>query len=180
MGDAGKDIKSIAIQMEKDGIKFYNDLANTTFHPMGKMMFKSFVEDEKLHAKRLRALLSAPKEKSQKKEKDTVNPRERLVTIFQEMGEELKKKVDANTNDIEAVRLAMELEKKGIEFYDMATREASDPRDSETYRFLAGEERVHFGILKNTLDFLEKAELWAAESEGRIYDLWMTMVNKKA
>jgi predicted Ser/Thr protein kinase len=32
-------------------------------------MFKSFVEDEKLHVKRLRALLSAPNEKSQKKGK---------------------------------------------------------------------------------------------------------------
>lgn len=180
MDDAVKDIKSIALQMEMDGIKFYNDLASKTLHPMGKAMFKSFVEDEKLHVKRLRVLLSAPKEKSQKKEKGTVNPRERLITIFREMGEELKKKVDANTNDIEAVRLAMELEKKGIEFYERATREASDPRDSETYRFLAGEERAHFGILENTLDFLEKTELWEAESEGRIYDLWMTMVNKKA
>ena len=40
MGDDVKDIKSIAIQMEMDGIKFYNDLASTTFHTMVKMMFK--------------------------------------------------------------------------------------------------------------------------------------------
>lgn len=180
MSDTAKDIKSIALQMEMDGIQFYNELVSRTLHPMGKMMFKSFVEDEKLHAKRLRALLSAPNEKSQKKEKCPVNPRERLITIFQEMGEELKKKVNANTNDIEAVTLAMELEKKGIEFYERATRESGESRDSETYRFLAGEERVHFTILKNTLDFLEKTELWEAESEGRIYDLWMSTVNKKA
>ncbi|MBI2556122.1 MAG: hypothetical protein HYW13_01640 [Planctomycetes bacterium] len=58
MSDSLKDIKSMAIQMEMDGIKFYSDLAAKTLHPMGKAMFKSFVEDEKLHAKRLRALLS--------------------------------------------------------------------------------------------------------------------------
>ena len=49
MADTLKDIKSIALQMEMDGIKFYSDLANKTLHPMGRAMFKSFVEDEKLH-----------------------------------------------------------------------------------------------------------------------------------
>jgi rubrerythrin len=95
------------------------------------------------------------------------------------MGEELKKKVSANTNDIEAVNLAMGLEGKGIEFYEQAAKETTNEKDGETYRFLAGEERVHFSILKNTLEFLEKTELWEAQNEGRIYDIWMNMVNKK-
>jgi len=179
MNDALKDVKSIALQMEMDGIKFYNDLANKTLHPMGKAMFKSFVEDEKSHAKRLRALLSVRKEKNQTKKKSVVSPRERLITIFQKLGEELKKKVSTTTNDIEAVKLAMELEEKGIEFYEQAAKETSDEKDNETYRFLAGEEKVHFSILKNTLEFLKKTELWEAENEGRIYDLWMNMVNEK-
>ena len=179
MNDALKDVKSIALQMEMDGIKFYNDLANKTLHPMGKAMFKSFVEDEKSHAKRLRALLSVRKEKNQTKEKSVVSPRERLITIFQKLGEELKKKVSTTTNDIEAVKLAMGLEEKGIEFYEQAAKETSDEKDCETYRFLAGEETAHFSILKNTLEFLEKTEMWEAENEGRIYDMWMNMVNKK-
>ena len=33
-----EDIKSMAIQMETDGIKFYSDLAAKTLHPMGKAM----------------------------------------------------------------------------------------------------------------------------------------------
>lgn len=179
MGETLRDIKSIALQLEMDGIKFYSDLAGRVLHPMGKAMFKSFVEDEKSHVKRLRSLLSARKEENLAKENGAVNPKERLVTVFRKMGEELKKRVDVNTNDIEAVRLAMELEEKGIEFYEQAAQEASDREDSETYRFLAGEEKAHFSILKNTLEFLEKTELWEAENEGRIYDIWMSMVNKK-
>lgn len=179
MSDTLKDIKSIALQMEMDGIKFYADLANKTLHPMGKAMFRSFIEDEKLHAKRLRMLLSDHKEMTQTKEKNEVNPRERLVNVFQKMGNELKKKVSVNTNDIEAVKLAMEVEEKGIEFYEQAAKETEDARDSEVYHFLAGEEKTHFGILKNTLEYLENTELWEAESEGRIYDMWMNMVHKK-
>lgn len=179
MGETLKDIKSIALQMEMDGIKFYSDLASKTLHPMGKAMFRSFVEDEKSHLKRLRSLLSVRKENDQIKEKDAVHPKERLITVFRKMGEELKRKVTMNTNDIEAVKLAMGLEEKGIEFYEQASREASDVKDSEIYRFLAGEEKTHFSILKNTLEFLEKTELWEAENEGRIYDMWMNMVNKK-
>ncbi|MBI2556121.1 MAG: hypothetical protein HYW13_01635 [Planctomycetes bacterium] len=95
------------------------------------------------------------------------------------MGSELKKKVNVNTNDIEAVKLAMGIEEKGIKFYEQAAKETCKNKDSETYRFLAGEEKTHFSILKNTLEYLENTELWEAESEGRIYDMWMDMVNKK-
>ncbi|HHT9107435.1 MAG TPA: ferritin-like domain-containing protein [Candidatus Wunengus sp. YC63] len=179
MSESLKDIKSMAIQMEMDGIKFYSDLAAKTLHPMGKAMFKSFVEDEKLHAKRLRALLSTQNETVQAKGKSAVNPRERLITIFQNMGDELRKKINVNTNDIEAVKLALGIEEEGIKFYEQAAKESQDKKDSETYRFLAGEEKTHFSILKNTLEYLENNELWEAESEGRIYDMWMNMVNKK-
>lgn len=180
MSDTLKEIKSIAIQMETDGVKFYSELADKTLHPMGRAMFRSFVEDEKSHIKRLRALLSDHSEKNQTQEKSQASPRKRLITIFRQMGEEVIKKVDAGTNDIAAVKLAMELEEKGVEFYEKAAREAHDAVDRETYRFLAGEEKVHFSILKNTLEFLEKTELWEAEHEGRIYDMWIDMVNKNS
>lgn len=174
-----KDIKSTALQMEMDGIKFYNDLADKTFHPMGKAMFKSFVEDEKLHARRLRALLSSDKETTQTKEKDKNNPRERLTTIFQKMGNELKKQVNVNTNDIAAVKLAIEIEENGIKFYEQSSKETKNEKESETYRFLAGEEKTHLSILMNTFEYLENTEMWEAENEGRIYDMWMNIVNKK-
>lgn len=176
MGDTLKDIKSTALQMEMDGIKFYSDLANKTLHPMGRAMFKSFVEDEKLHAKRLRVLLSSP---TVVEKKDTRNPAERLSTIFQEMGEALKKKVNANTNDIEAIKLAVKIEEQGITFYEKAAKNTADVKERELYRFLAGEEKIHLSILKNTLEYLENTELWDEEDVGRIYDMWMNMVNKK-
>jgi rubrerythrin len=141
-------------------------------------MFRSFVEDEKLHAKRLRLLLSNQKELVQSKEKTDTNPKKRMNTIFREMGEELKKKVNINTNDIEAVKLAIEVEGKGIQFYEQAARDATNGMDRDTFLFLATEERTHYSILKNTLEFLEKAELQEAGNEGRIYDVWMNMVNK--
>ncbi len=178
MNDALKEIKSIAIQMETDGVKFYSELADKTLHPMGKAMFRSFVEDEKSHLKRLRTLLSGHGAKDQTTEKSPVNPRKRLITVFTQMGDEMKKKVNASTNDIGAVKLAMELEEKGMAFYEKAARETQDIMDRDTYRFLADEEKVHFSILKNTLEFLEKTEFWEAENEGRIYDMWINMVNK--
>lgn len=177
MSDSLKEIKSIALQMETDGVKFYSELADKTLHPMGRAMFRSFVEDERSHIKRLRALLSGQSGKDQAPEKGPASPGKRLVTIFRQMGEETKKKVNAGTNDIAAVKLAMELEEKGVEFYEKAAREAPDAVDRETYRFLADEEKVHFSILKNTLEFLEKTELWEAEHEGRIYDLWINRIH---
>src|SRR3990167_4409466 len=150
MSDSLKDIKSMAIQMEMDGIKFYSDLAVKTLHPMGRAMFKSFVEDEKLHAKRLRALLSTQNDTIQAKGKSAANPRERLITIFRNMGDELRMKINVNSNDIEAVKLAMGIEAKGIKFYEQAAKESQDKKESETYRFLAGEEKTHFRSEEHT------------------------------
>lgn len=177
MTEVVKDIKSVALQMEMDGIAFYTDLANKTFHPMGKAMFKSFIEDEKLHAKRLRLLLSAHNGPVHLKEDNTGDPREKLLSIFREMGEELKKEVHANTNDIEAVKLAIEMEESGVRFYEEAVGKVIDKRDKEVYRFLAGEEKMHYRMLKNTLEYLEKMALQQAENEGRIYDMWASIIN---
>jgi rubrerythrin len=179
MGGTLKDIRSLAIQMETDGIKFYTDLANKTFHPMGKAMFRSFAEDEKLHAKRLKALLSAPEAPAKSQGKKEESPQIRLVTVFRKMGEELKGKTIAGANDIDAVKLAMEAEEKGIVFYEKAAKEAGGPKEREIYTFLAGEEKTHLGILQNTLDYLKNTELWEAESEGRIYDMWIDMIHKR-
>ena len=120
-------------------------------------------------------MLSSPPEIEKK---DGKNPQKRLSTIFREMGEELKKKVNVNTNDIEAVRLALKIEEDGIRFYEKAVNDTADVKEREMYRFLAGEEKVHLGILKNTLGYLENTELWDAEDTGRIYDMWMNVVNK--
>ncbi len=180
MSDNAKtDTRTAAIRMETDGIKFYNDLAAKTLHPMGKAMFKSFAEDEKSHAKRLSSLLSGDNEASSSAEKHPAHPGERVVSIFQKMGKELKNKVDVNTNDIEAVRLAMKMEESGTKFYEQAAKDARNTKDVETYHFLANEEKIHCAILKNTLECLENAEKWEAEKEGRIYDVWMNMINKK-
>ncbi len=178
MGKVLKDIKSSALQMEIDGIKFYNDLAEKTFHPLGKAMFKSFVEDEKLHVKRLKTILS-DKRTSQTDVNDITNPKERLTNIFQKMGDELKKKVNPSTNDIDAIELAIEIEENGVVFYEKSAKEAVDAKEKEVYRFLAGEEKTHLDILKNALEYIQNTELWEAESEGRIYDMWMNIVNKK-
>ena len=72
----------------------------------------------------------------------------KLITIFQNMGDELRKKINVNTNDIETVKLAMGIEEKGIKFYEQAAKESQDKKESETYRFLAGEEKDAFQHIK--------------------------------
>ncbi|MCF6157228.1 MAG: DUF892 family protein [wastewater metagenome] len=173
-----EDVKSIALRMEMDGIKLYNNLASRTSHPMGKAMFRSFVEDEKMHVKRLRALLFNSGETSRPMEKAEANSGQRLINVFQKMGNELKKRVNASTSDIDAIKLAMKVEEDGITFYEHAGRETENIKEKEVYHFLANEEKLHFHILKNTLKYLEQKELWEAENEGRIYDMWMNTVNK--
>ncbi len=71
------------------------------------------------------------------------------------------------------------IEENGIKFYEQAAKDAHDRREKDVYHFLASEEEIHCTILKNTLEYLENTELWEAENEGRMYDLWVNMVSKK-
>ena len=67
MSESLKDIKSMAIQMEMDGIRFYSDLAIRHSTLWERLCLSPLVEDEKLHAKRLQALLSNQNETVQVK-----------------------------------------------------------------------------------------------------------------
>jgi rubrerythrin len=52
------------------------------------------------------------------------------------------------TGELEAVRLALQLEIKGHEFYNRLAREATNELEKAFYQELAQEESVHFSVLR--------------------------------
>ncbi len=180
LGENSLKILDLAIKQESDGIKFYSEAADQCKNHLGKAMFKSFVEDEKEHLHRLMNLKNAEAssfKKSIASDGKTEGVKDRLLSLLSEMRHKLDSGMESEADDIEALKVAMDIEKKGHTLYSDVAKECDDPDEKELYKFLAKEEILHYEILKNTYKFLDNVDKAHAKEEDRGYDLWVRMVN---
>lgn len=169
-----------AIKQESEGIKFYTEAANKCKHHLGKAMFQSFVEDEKEHLKRLKKLQEAElgSFKDSAHESKDLGAKNRLLSIFSEMKDKLESVVQPEADDIEALKIAIDIEKTGHKLYEKACEEATSTSEKELYKFLAREEIIHYEVLRNTYKYLNNLDKLHAKEEDRGYDLWVRMINE--
>ncbi|MEW6569644.1 MAG: ferritin family protein [Nitrospirota bacterium] len=155
----------IAIKMETDAIKFYTEAAEKTKHPVGKKMFLSITEDEKRH---LQVLSQIFKEIDIGVEE--VSPMKNVRTIFQLLKDSMMKRVEATTDELEAFKIAMQMEKEGIEFYKNAEAQANTDKERKLFERLIREEQQHYDIFANTYFFLSDTGSWFMWEERSIVD----------
>ncbi len=179
MANHKEKVLDVAIKQEKDGIKFYTDAANKSKHHLGKSMFISFVEDEKEHLKRLEKLRQADASPlgAVGSEPGFKDVKTRLMSVFDEMKDELGAVVQPDDDDLNALKVAMDIEKTGHKLYKAGSEEATDPKEKDLFKFLSKEEIIHYEILKNTYNYLSNLDKLNAKDEDRGYDLWARMVN---
>ncbi len=155
----------IAIKMETDAIKFYREAAERASHPVGKKMFESIKEDEKRHLEMLSTIF---------KEMDIkitdASPMKNIKTVFQSMKDAMMKKVEATSDELDAFKVAMQMEKEGIEFYKNAEAEAKTEKEKALFERLIKEEQQHFDIFSNTYFFLSDTGNWFMWEEHSIVD----------
>jgi rubrerythrin len=155
----------IAIRMQRDAIKFYTEAAEKTKNPVGKNMFLTVVEDEKRHLENLSQIFKGLNITC----KD-VSPMENIKTVFEAMKNEMIKRVEATTDELEAFKIAMQMEKEGVEFYKKAALEAKTEKEKSLFERLVKEEQDHYNIFSNTFFFLSDTGSWFMWEEHSIVD----------
>ena len=145
----------IARNMETDAVAFYKEAAEKTSHPVGKKMFLSIMEDEIKHVKMIEAII-----KGMDVDETTLDPMESVKSIFEEMKDQLGDKLTATSDDKEALKIAMDMEKKGFEFYQKAVAEATDDKSKALFEKLVSDEDKHYRIFLNTYNFLNDTGNW--------------------
>ena len=156
----------IAIKTENDAIIFYKEAAEKTRHPFGKKMFLSIMEDEKRHLEDLGCIMKG----LDIKVRDVVGPMKRIKTIFEENRDDLLERIQATTDEMEALRIAMRMEKESIDFYEKVSKEMQTPKGKTLFERLAKEEQEHYSILSNTYFFLSDSGSWFMWEEHSIVD----------
>lgn len=155
----------IARKMETDAIRFYSEAAKKTGYPAGKKMFETIVIDEKRHLQYVNKLLQG-----MDVHVEDVHPIKNIKTVFEQMKDEMMEKVQATTDELEAFKIAMKMEKEGIEFYRKLVSEASSPKEKALFEKLIQEEEQHYNIFANTYSFLDDTGNWFMWKEHSIVE----------
>jgi rubrerythrin len=155
----------IAIKMETDSINFYKEAAEKTKNPVAKKMFLTITEDEKRHLEMLSNIF---------KEIDItikeVSPLKNVQTVFESMKDAMMKRVEATTDELDSFKIAMRMEKEGVEFYKKAGAEAQTEKEKSLFERLVKEEQQHYDIFANTYFFLSDTGSWFMWEEHSIVD----------
>jgi rubrerythrin len=155
----------IALKMELDAVEFYSKCAEKTKSPIGKKMFLSIADDERHHVacanKVVRGLGFDPSKNT---------PKQNMKTIFENNKNILSQKVTATTDDLEALTIAMKMEKDGVEFYRKAAAEASTPEEKAFFECLIKDEEEHYAIFENAHSLLSDTSNWFMWDEHAIYE----------
>ncbi len=154
-----------AMKMEEDAIRFYSEAAEKTAHPFGKKMFHSFALDEKRHLEMLKGIFEGLN--IEIREGD---PGEAVKSIFETMKSGMMERIKATTDEINALKMALEMEKEGFEYYKKITAGTSDEKEKALFQRLAREEEKHYSILQNTHAFLADTGNWFMWDEHAIVD----------
>lgn len=155
----------IAIRMETDAISFYTKATEKAKNPVGKKMFLTITEDEKRHLEMLSQIFKGLDVKL----KD-ISPMKNIKTVFETMRDKMMERVEATSDELEAFKIAMDMEKKGVEFYKVVASEAKADKEKALFERLVHEEEQHYSVFANTYFFLSKTGNWFMWEEHSIVD----------
>ncbi|MBU0762647.1 MAG: ferritin family protein [Candidatus Altiarchaeota archaeon] len=137
-----------AMDLEREGAKFYNKAAKHSKSELVKDIFKRFAQDEMNHFDKLEMLfdeycennewmVEADVAKSPDKELETSN-------VFDD------RKLDAEFNELEAVEIALKAEHESMELYRTALNECGQEFDAgcALFKWLIDFEKQHIAELK--------------------------------
>jgi rubrerythrin len=127
-----------AMEIEKETFDLYTGAEQKTFNPAGKRIFRWLARTEEEHYLKLTELYNA------------YSAGERWVfyggsTIS--LDPEEGHGAGFDTGDLEALEIAMAIEKKGIVHFDQLAGKTADSDGKQMFKTLAAEEREHLRII---------------------------------
>ena len=129
-----------AMEIEKETFDFYTRAEQKTFNPGGKRIFKWLAKSEEQHYLKLSELYTSLDESG------------RWVfyggsTIALEQEAEGAQHIGFETDDLEALQIAMDIEKKGIAYFDEFLEKTTDAEGKGMLQTLRDEEREHLRVI---------------------------------
>lgn len=159
---AATEILKTGMSTELWGQRFYREAVARTEAEGGKKVFQSLVEEEGRHLDILRgeyAAMTRSTEWVSLEEAvamaESVDP----LTIFPE-ADAAEKLIPAEATDEEALKLAMDFERRGYTLYVQAAEDAETDEERKLWEHLAKAEDKHYSFLQETYEYLVNDGVW--------------------
>ena len=152
------DIFDYAMQMEKDGEELYRDLAQKSGDTGIQHIFNMLADDEVKHYR----IFEDMKEEKEHEITDT-----KILTDAKNIFSQLKEegKFDYELPQLELYKKAQDLEKKTEDFYREKAEEAEKEYQKEMFLKIAEEEKKHYFLLDNIIEFVSRPQTWLENAE---------------
>jgi rubrerythrin len=148
-----------AIQMEKDGEKFYRDLTAKSKDKGVKFILNELADDEVKHAQTLREF-----EKGAAPAMAQTSILSGAKNVFSDMAAR-KAFQAAGTDQLALYEAALELERKSRDYYQAQADDAALKPARELLLRLADEESRHMFLLENMIAFISRPQSWLENAE---------------
>jgi Fe2+ or Zn2+ uptake regulation protein/rubrerythrin len=146
-----RDALELTLAVERRGYSFYTHASKRTKSPGGQQMFRELAEEESQHMDRLQAEYRSLLDQhgwlrrepgrlpSSRQIADQIFPERKLLDVD----------VLDSMTDLEALGLAIDLERRSQRFFSDFARQMEDPHGRRIFREFAEEERSHLESLRN-------------------------------
>ncbi|TKB06999.1 ferritin family protein [Desulforhopalus sp. IMCC35007] len=149
-----------AMKMEKDGEAFYREIAKKTNNAGLQKIFNTLADEEVVHYNTFKKIY----EKSPAKAVES-NVLDKAKNIFIEIKDAGGLDLSSETLQTEAYEKAMEAEKEAYTFYEQKANESESQEEKDILMTFAREERRHYQLLKNVLEFVGRPDQWLEDAE---------------
>jgi rubrerythrin len=162
------DVMRESIKLELNGKSFFEQVADATHNELGKKMFMKLANDETQHLTIFSDMFTKLVGEEWKthvgdfKSPDKAPLIEALVKKIASAGKE------ARASELEAISIAMDLERNAIEFFNGAAQKTSDAKAREVFNKIADEERLHYDLLQAQYDYLSNSGYWFDVAEFKM------------
>lgn len=152
-----------AIANEIEGHKILMNARETANDPLARATF-DFLATEELHhielIKEFSRTLSGVQEFDLAKLHETSmsEAASKVKSIFERFAVDFEAAAATDDQRLETYKVAMDMERRGHDFYSSAAKKVADGRARELFEFLASEEQRHFNMIQDTHDFLDQPD----------------------
>jgi predicted RND superfamily exporter protein len=152
------DIFEFAMQMEKDGEDYYRHLVKQTENKGLKRIFIMLADDEVKHYETIKKMRT---EAPRLAETQILSGAKNIFTQLKASGE----KFNFDGKQAKLYKKAQEIEKKSQDFYLTKAKEVEKAYQREIFLKLAEEEKKHYFLLENIIEFVSRPETWVENAE---------------
>ncbi len=152
------DIYKSALEKEKAAEHFYRDLSEKTINKGLKSIFSLLADQESKHRKAIEQLEAGQQEPLETGASGDISK------LFEDIIQS-KDFDNLGIDQIELYKKAQDIEKKSRDFYLEKAEQAKIPIQKKAFLNLAEEERKHFFLLDNIIEFVSRPYNWLENAE---------------